>query len=226
MRGVLQAAGTDSGGQRGYHLMWCCALEGVVCLGPRLGKQQTFVLLDEWVAPAPALVRDEALARLARRYFAAHGPASRRDFAWWSGLGAADASRALELTEDLQAERVGDGTLYVADSGLSRGSGRSPAARLLPAFDEYLVGYADRSAVLQPAHTRRVNNGGGLLAPTMTLHARVVGTWKRTLSRQVVRVQARLFDAPSPDDARALEAAAAAYGRFLGLTSQLELREA
>ncbi len=219
LRRGLEEAGVDASGQRGYQLLWRCAIEGVICPGPRRGKQPTFVLLDEWLPPASPMTREEALAELARRYFQAHGPATLPDFTWWSGLAAAEARRAAELAgQDIVA----------SDDGLR--SARTPAdataprgARLLPAFDEYLVGYRDRAAVLDPAHARRVNAGGGILGPTVVLNARVAGTWKRTLARTRVSVQARLFRAPAPAQRRALEAAAAAYGRYLELPVELSL---
>ena len=72
-------------------------LEGVICSGPRRGKQFTYALLSER-APSPRrLERDEALAELSRRFFSSHGPATIRDFVWWSGLTTADAKRGLEI---------------------------------------------------------------------------------------------------------------------------------
>ena len=116
MRRVLDGAGVDTSGQRGYHLLWRCAVDGLLCLGPRQGKQHTFVLLDEWVPPGPTWTRDEALAEVARRYAQAHGPATLRDLTWWSGLAAAEARRAVAL--------AGNG-LVAHDGAL--GSPRTPA---------------------------------------------------------------------------------------------------
>jgi len=216
MRRVLEDAGVDTSGQRGYHLLWRCAVEGLICPGNRRGKQDTFVLLDEWVPSTRSLARDEALAELARRYFTAHGPATVRDFAWWSGLAAADARLALELAADHLARDDVDGVGYWSSLRAPAPRAAPTRARLLPAFDEYLVGYTDRGALLDPVRARQVNAGGGLLGPTVVLDTRIGGVWKRRLAGKAVAVEVRLFHAPGPGDGRALEAAAGEYAQFLG----------
>lgn len=222
MRDVLARAGIDTSGQRAYQLLWRCAHEGVICIGPRQGKQHTFVLLDEWVPPAPPLARDEALQRLATRYFQAHGPATLRDLAWWSGLPAAEARKAVELAaEGLQRLHL-QGDDYWVGSAADLSRPRLPP-RMLPPFDEYLVGYTRRDAVLDPAEAARVNAGGGLLAPTVALKARIRGVWKRTLRRKAVSIEVGFFSAAGPAETRALERAAAEYARFLGLEADLHV---
>lgn len=215
---LLQAAGISTAGQRGIHLLARHALEGVLCYGPREGKQQSFVLLDEW-APAPrALERDEALAEIARRYFTGHGPATAADFTWWTGLVAADVRAAIDLAGTrLRRERIGDRTYWSGERGRPAGTG-APRATLLPAFDELVVGYRDRSALYHPAHGREINPGGnGMLSPTVVLDGRVVGTWRRTLGRKGVAVEPALFAPLDRGGLRALSAASERYARFLGL---------
>ncbi len=87
-------------------------MDGVICFGPRQGKQQTFALLDEWVPASRVLERDEALAELSKRYFTSHGPATIQDFAWWSGLTAADARAGLEMVKSEFVQEVVDGKTY------------------------------------------------------------------------------------------------------------------
>ena len=111
---VLAKGGINPEGQRSYHILGYLAQKGVICLGAREGKQQTFVLFDEWVADSRRLERDEALAEIARRYFASHGPATLQDFTWWTGLAAADAKAGLEMVKsDLMQEVVDGKTLLV-----------------------------------------------------------------------------------------------------------------
>lgn len=225
MRRVLADAGIDTGGQRAYQLLWRCAQDGPICPGPRAGKQHTFVLLDEWVPGERSrrmATREEALAELATRYFRGHGPATLRDFTWWSGLPAAEARRALELAAPgLEEAIVAGERLWLLPADTPAPTRLSP--HLLPAFDEYLVGYADRRAVLDPARARHVNAGGGLLGPTIALNGRIAGTWKRRLRRDAVAVEARLFAPPRPTGARALERATQAYADFLGLRPELSI---
>jgi Winged helix DNA-binding domain len=109
---LLEGAGIATAGQRGYHITWRLAQLGVLCFGPREGSQPTFVLLEEWVPPAPVLDREEALAELARRYFTSHGPATLADFAWWAGLKVSDAKSGLaQVSSQLEQVSV-DGTIY------------------------------------------------------------------------------------------------------------------
>lgn len=158
---MLEEAGIATKSQRGYHILWRCAQDRLICPGARSGKQQTFVLLDEWVPATRSPAREEALGELASRYFTSHGPATLQDFVWWSGLTAADARQALELAAPgLAQEVVGRQTYWLSPSAPAPGAPLASAC-LLPAFDQYLVGYKDRSAVLDPSHAKRVNAGGG-----------------------------------------------------------------
>lgn len=215
---VWNAAGIATGGSRGLHIVGYLAQKGLICFGPRDGKQPTFVLLEEWVPNARQLARDEALGELARRYFTSHGPATVHDFAWWSGLTVTDARAAIELaTSQLVRDDVGGRTHWRGASSASPASSAAYSAHLLPPWDEFTVAYRDRDAVLDPAHSRRVNAGGGVLKPVVVVRARVVGSWQRTLRKGGVVVKSTPFARLAPDETRAVAAAAERYGRFLGL---------
>ena len=209
---ALEAAGIATTGQRGIHILGWLAQKGVVCFGPREGKQQTFVLLDEWVPAARALERDEALGELAERYFASHGPATLQDFTWWSGLTVADARSGLGMVASQFLHEVVDGRTYWFSS--SAPAEKGARAHLLPVYDEYTVAYKDRSAVLDPAYARQTGNG--IFSPIVVIDGWVAGTWKRTLDKQAVTVVPDLFTPPSKTESRALAAAAERYGAFLG----------
>lgn len=202
MLAVLARAGLDPAGQRGHHLLWHAAQHGDICLGPMAGREPTFVRLDDWVGPTPALGKDEALATLARRYAASHGPATAQDFAWWAALTLTDARRALD------AAAIAPAT--------SRKPAR-PSAHLLPGFDEYLLGYADRSDVLPAAHAGKIAPGGnGIFLPTIVVDGQVVGTWKRAVRKRALVLTLLPFRRVTGLRAR-LEAAAARHARFLGV---------
>ena len=194
----LDSAGIETGDGRGLHIVWHLAQQGVICFGPRHGKQQTFVLLDEWLPGAKRLTREESLAELAERYFAGHGPATLADFTWWTGLAASEAREALESARSrLNAETI-DAVEYF--SGDPATSDQPPATSLLPAFDEYLVGYRGR---------------GIGLGTTLLVRGGVAGSWKRTLmpGQVVVRLMpdARL----SKPDAKLVGRAVKRFGNFL-----------
>lgn len=203
--------------QRGLHILWHLAHERFICFGPRSGKQQTFLLFDEWVPASPRRTREEARAELARRYFRGHGPAMIADFAWWSGLGKTEARRAVsDAGRDVVEERIGRETYWWARDSRPEPSTRSRArAHLLPAFDEFLVGYSDRSAALEGVHAAQVNDGGGILNPTIVIDARVMGTWKRALAGKSVIFMPAPFAPLDRTSKHALDDAVARYRRFL-----------
>jgi hypothetical protein len=214
---ALQAAHIATADGRGLHITWRLAHDGLICFGPREGRQQTFVLLDEWVRSARRLARDEALAELARRYFTSHGPATVHDFAWWSGLPLSDAADGLSLAGGaLTSVRSADREYWLSAS--TTASGSSPRAFLLPAFDEYTVAYRDRGAVVGAAHARRVE-GMSLLRPVIVVNGRVAGTWARRLGKGSVELDLRPFTRPGPTARRAVTAAARRYAAFLELSA-------
>jgi len=216
----LGRAGIPTDGQRLIHLLNRSALDGLTCYAARRGKQFTFALLDEWAPAARRLGHEESLAELAGRYFRSRGPATLRDFVWWSGLTTADARSGLELAKPrLSGENFGGETYWLAPSAPAA-VGDAPDAFLLPAFDEYTVAYKDRGAVLDPAHAPLVNAGGGILGPTVVVGGRVVGTWKRELKKDSVVVSTNLFAPLKASERRAVEEAAERYGAFLGLPAE------
>jgi hypothetical protein len=179
---VLAEGGVDVSGQRGYHLLWYLAQTGTLCLGPTDEGQQLFVLLDEWV-PSPARRdRAEALAELATRYFTGHGPASVKDLARWAGLSVGDVRAGLAMARPELASIEVDGAEYFLAPGtpdlLADCRREARGVFLLPGFDEFVLGYGDRSAALDPAFADRIVPGNnGMFRPTVISDGRIVGTW-------------------------------------------------
>ena len=223
MMNVLEGAGISTSGQRGYHILWYIAQRGVIYLGPMQGKQQTFALLDELVPDSRDLPRDEALAELARRYFSSHGPATVHDFAWWAGITVADARQGLEAAKPGLVSDTIEGKPYWLKVDVPPITNDDPSVYLLPGFDEYLLGYKDRSAVLAPHHAQRIVPGSnGMFLPMMVAGGQVVGTWKRTIKKKRVDVTLRPFVARDHVEALAVEAASA-YADFVGLPLSLSI---
>jgi hypothetical protein len=179
---VWRDAGLDTDGQRGAHLFGALAVEGLICLGPMGGRRQDVVLVDEWVAPVPERDRDEAVQEWAVRYFRSHGPATERDFAWWTGLTLGEARRAVGAVRGGLERLEVDGVEHLMDPATAArldGCRReAKSALLLPAFDELVVGYGERSAVVPPEHATRVVAGGMFLPPVVAAGT-AVGTWRR-----------------------------------------------
>ncbi len=220
---ALEAAGVSTAGQRGYYLMWYHANEGLIAIGPRQDKQQTVVLLDAWLPPAPERTRDEALGELAWRYFRSHGPALAKDFIWWSGLAAAEARAGLEIVKSrLASETVGQETLWFAPPLITELIA-APAAHLLPYLDEYIVAYRDRDAIQPPAYNALVESGNVIFHPPLLIDGRVAGIWTRQLNKDRVVITPKLFRPLIAGEEEALTLAADQLGAFLGLTAELAL---
>lgn len=172
-----KAGGQSTEGQRGAHLIVHLAQQGVIVQGPTAGTQQAFALAEQWIRHPRVLDRDEALGELAVRYFTSHGPATEKDLAWWSGLTLGDVRRGIEIAGDAID------TIEVADTTYRLAPGLEPAASAvlaLPGFDEYLLGYQDRTPALHIDHAERVVPGGnGMFLSTIVVDGEVVGTWKR-----------------------------------------------
>lgn len=219
---TFAAAGVSIRGQRGYHLLWHLGQTGTLVLGAIANRQQTFALLDTWVANPRRLARDEALGELAFRYFRSHGPATTADLARWSGLTLGDVRRGLAISGKALTTLELDGVAYhLAPETLALAP---PVARvhLLPGFDEYLLGYGDRSAALAREHSEVIVPGGnGMFKATIVVDGQVVGTWKRTLRASEVVIEPKPF-ARLPRSLHAdLERAAGAYGAFLGRPARM-----
>jgi hypothetical protein len=197
-------------------------LDGIICSGARRGQQFTYALLDERVPPFRVLERDEALAELARRYFISHGPATLQDFVWWSGLTVVDARAGLEMVKiQLVQERVDEMVYWFAASS-SLAQDVSQKTYLLPNFDEYIVGYTDRSAVFDGSNREKLDSRANILFNhTIVMDGRVMGTWKRTLKKDGVLLDANVFAALGVSEKQALEGAVKRYGEFLGRVANI-----
>src|SRR6266705_1771215 len=173
---VLQQAGIAIDNvQRTGHVLMHAELDGIICSGARRGKQFTYALLDERTPQARTLDRDEALAEFARRYFTSHGPATMQDFVWWSGLTVADARTGLEMVTSQLLYEVIDGQTYWFTSSTLPANDLSRTIYLLPNFDEYTVGYTDRSAVFDAADATKFDARGNVLNHVIVLNGRVAG---------------------------------------------------
>jgi hypothetical protein len=203
LRAVVQAAGIPAAGlQRMAYIMMHAELTGVVCSGPRVGRQFTYARLDERVPPGRLVAREAALADVAARYYRTRAPATAHDFAKWCGLTVTEASRAWAALPAPPAVRP---------------ARDAPRVHLLSIYDEYVSSYRDRSAIVSPDHGRRLVNQGAALVWAIVLDGQIVGTWRRVVARGRVTIEPTLFVRFSRAERDALGAAARRYGAFLGL---------
>jgi len=214
---ALEKNKIDTGNVRGLHILVQLAQEGLVCFGPRRGKQPTITLLDEWLPPTKIPPLEEALARLARRYFESHGPATVKDFAWWSGLNLTEATRALESIKSNLVSEVSDGrVMWRSPEKIPTGKTVPKDAFLMSVFDEYGISYKDRQDLGGPKITVPVIN------TILVVTGKVVGTWKRTETKDHVTVEVTpALHTFSKTDQTSIRAAAKRYGKFLGKPAEV-----
>lgn len=200
---------------RGSFILQYWSQEGIICFGPYHKKQQTFVLLDEWVKGDRTLTTNESLAMLAKRYFLSHGPATVSDFTYWSGLSASEARHAIALNKELLSRTTINNTGYWVSAVLDSSAPHAlPKVLLLPCFDEYAIGYKDRSTILDTVHREAL--GYGVNNNIIVIDGRIVGTWQP--SKASAGLQAvSLTRKASVSEQQAIRQALVQYVRFRDL---------
>jgi hypothetical protein len=212
---ILERSKIATGNTRGLHILGYVAMQGLICFGPRKGKQPTFTLLDEWLPALKQPEPEEALAKLALIYFRSHGPATVDDFQWWTGLTKTEATTAISLVKSqLIQESFNDKTYWMCAALTSKKPGAS-TAYLLPAYDEYSVAYKDRSSILDETHAARAGNG--IFSPCVIVDGKIAGTWKRTFEKDKVVLDMSPFKTFNKIQAAAVTTAAKRYSKFVGL---------
>lgn len=220
--GALMRSNIPVDKQRGYHILRRLGQDKIICFGPMHGKQEIFVLLDEWAPSSKTMAHDEALAELALRYFSGHGPATLDDFVWWSGLKISDARAGLEEARTRLAHESIDGKTYWMSPDVPELSLDGQAVYLLPGFDEYMLGYKDRSAALDPKYAQKICPGNnGMFSPTIVIDGKVIGTWKRMFKKGKIVITTDFFENRTKAG-EAFYKAAERYGKFLGMSVTAE----
>ncbi|MFF1382373.1 winged helix DNA-binding domain-containing protein [Arthrobacter sp. NPDC058288] len=221
---AFEAAGQSTAGQRGIHLLGVLCQRAWLVQGPPTGNQQLIKAFDEWIPKSRELDRAEGIAELVLRYMLSHGPATERDFAWWSSTPVTEVRSALALVKDQLVELEFEGASYWMSPAtaalLDEGVPGQRSVLALPGFDEFLLGYTDRSLVLPPEHAQKVVPGGnGMFKKTIVAGGEVVGTWAREgtgRSAAVVPVPFDTVNGLRPAAQKSFELQAARYLKFLG----------
>jgi hypothetical protein len=220
---ALGRAGIVASGTRLAFLTMRAELDAVICSGRRRGSQLTYALLEERVPAGrggpfgPLSDRDAALAELARRYFTSHGPATLKDYVWWSGLTVRDARAGIDLAgSSLERTDIDGFTFWSADERTPKASA-SPVAHLLPNYDEYLIAHKDRHLVVGHGSGDGVTRIKDPFVHHVVIDGRLAGSWTRTVKNGSVVVECAMYSRPKPETAGALDAATVRLGRFLKL---------
>ena len=223
LREILENAGISTKGQRLVYMLQRAVLERLICQGTAPKNKPLFHKLPPPDEPDRLTGRDEALAELASRYFTSRGPAMLEDFIWWSGLTAGDARTAIEAAGAALSETMIDGRTYWQGDSPAQTRVPAPEVMLLPGFDEFLVAYRDRSASIRPEHHDAWSRTNAMFSPTLVRRGRVIGLWKRTFKKDIVKIEIEPFIDLNAKDRAGLEEAAADYGRFQEKTPELSV---
>ena len=207
--------------QRSSHLLVHAELNGLICSGAHKKGLPTFTLLHDWVPKKTSLHREEALAKLAQKYFNSHCPATVQDFCWWSGLTLNEARQAVEMIKtDLITEKDGSQTWYLANT-FSSPPKTEKSAWLLPAFDEFLISYKDRTNILAVKHHNKAFSNNGIFWPLMLVNGTIAGLWKRSIVKDKVVIATDFFRRAGKTEKQLIEKAAQRFGQFLDLTPEV-----
>lgn len=218
----LERTGIPTGGQIIAHLTWLAAGDRSIVFGPPRNGKTAFVLARDWVGETKAMSREAALAELAVRYLKAHGPSLPSDLALWSGIRAGDAARGWRAIEGRLVEvPTAGGPLWMLKS--QRVEAPPDDVRLLPSFDEYLLGWKDRSYVAAPKVWRKIHPGAGWYHPAVVADGRATGTWKTEKRRDGLAVRVEPFSSPTPSVREGVAREARDVGRFLGRPAEAVL---
>ena len=215
---ALRTAGLPWEGQATPHLLRTASLLGVACFGPDRDGDTTHVLIDDWlplVDPPP-----DPGAELARRYFAAYGPATQSDFRWWSGLPAADARGAMKaIAHDLAEVNVEGQSMWMMPEAVAKIdevlAGPRGVLRVLGPFDPYVLGYAKRDLDVPDHLLKRINAGGGMIRSCVLIDGRLVGTWDSRRRARGLTVKVTCFEELTGDAQAQLDDEFTEIARFL-----------
>lgn len=211
-----------------YHLSCYAWTLGLICFGPPTDKEETFVLTDEWIADSANLNTDEQLAELARMYFRSHSPATLDDFSWWCGLGKTECRKGIHLIEtEMEKEEYNRKIYYHFPSswtewriqwfGNADFSFHSEWRRLrfIWGFDEYFLGYKDRTLVADIEHHRKLFTVNGIFFPLILENGKAIWVWKREFKKD--RIIFKIDILPGlKGDINLFKNECEAYARFMG----------
>lgn len=225
---ALARAGIDATGQRLAQIVMVAEVEALVISGPRRDRQFTYALLDERVPPAPSLDRDATLVELVRRYFTSHGPATVKDFVWWSGLTVKETKEGLALAGDAVERASLDGfECWFAAGARDRRAPKRPASPhvlLLSNYDEIGIAYKDRG--FTPMLKRPSSLGTSYGFPhQLMIDGAWVGAWQRVPDAKGIAIDVLPYRALTKDEQREIAAIARRYQTFLGAPVKLKVLE-
>jgi hypothetical protein len=220
----FKKAGIRTDENRLSHILFRAEMDGIVCSGPMKGKKLSYSLLGERVPRTRELSRDEALAELAKRYFLSRCPATIQDFIWWSNLSPSEARKAIDLVKPLFIFESFDSTEYLLPNSFSGALAKNNSVHLLPAFDEFLISYRNRSSSLSKVHNKKTISDNGIFYPIIVVNGQVSGVWKRTFQKNKINIETDLYYPANKQINNMLTKKLDMFGKFLNMETEIKLK--
>jgi disulfide oxidoreductase YuzD len=220
----LEKAKVPTDNNRLTHILVDAELEGIICSGADKRKKRTYALLSDRINNRKRLTKDESLAELTNRYFLSHGPATLNDFVWWSGLSIRDARHGLETVKSNFFPEKINSTIYWFSDSFSITENYKKSTFLLPAYDEFVISYKDRTAIIQLQYKKKAISNNGIFYPLIVTNGKVIGIWNRKTKNEKVNLEIKLFQLPTNKIKRSITDAAEKFGYFAGKKIEIEYK--
>lgn len=218
---LLEKSNISTRNFRGIHILRKHSYDRLICHGAPQGKQQTFVLFDDWVPVSKKIDRGNAIAKLVKIYFNSRGPATLQDFVWWSGLKVSESQIGIEENSGTLFKETYNGkTYWFPKNEIFKFSNR---AFLLPGFDELMLGYRDRYGSLDDIFALMICPGkNGVFYPTIICNGKIRGLWKRAFKKKMIEITATPFTKFSETEKKLITKAGNIIGKYLGLPAEVK----
>lgn len=201
-------------------------VEGLICYGPPRGSKSTFIRVEQWLPRQKEIPEAEAKRTLLRRYLGAYGPATARDFSRWSGIPMAEAKPAWEaVPDDMREVQVDGQKSFILGNdyeALAQSNLNDHILRLLPGFDPFLLGHAEKNHLLDMRHYKRVYRAAGWITPTVLLNGKIVGVWSHARNTDHAVLRLELFEKITKKHRAQIEAEAASLADFWKTSCKIE----
>ena len=176
------------------HVMSRAELDGIVCNGVISGNKHTYALLEERIPKTKPFIKEEALEKLAYKFFSSHAPATLEDFIWWSGMLITDARIALELVKEHFVSQTINGRTFWMKNDIQIPEKENDSVLLLPPFDEFVVSYKNRSEIIDDRHYCKVMTKNGLFDPTVMFNGKIIGSWRKSKKKNEIQIELSFFE--------------------------------
>jgi hypothetical protein len=213
---IVEKNGITTEGQRAAHILQYAALHGLICQTNSVKNVPNYISTEQIKAKPLTFTREEALAELAKRYFTSRGPASLQDFIWWSGLTVSDAKMGFESIKTTFISETIDGQIYWFNPGTPVAAFTNPLMHFMPGFDEFLLGYKNRTISLNPQFNNHWCPGNnGMFMPFILKDGQVIGTWKRATKKDIIQFEPGYFKKQYKIPMREIIPAMNKYAKFV-----------